>query len=352
MIRAKAPGVGYSSIVAIGEEISKIEKETGEQWLKLHRGVMDVTTIDVSSVTKEMDFNDKSLHQYGGNDGHPELITEIKKGFPDTAKVLVTPGGMAALDLVISSLEGNTVWIPQLHWGSWNKILTLNMKETKSFDDMSLHNFRPRGGIVMLCYPSNPTGYCPSEKEIRDFTAYAENNGITIILDLPYWDLLKETSIKDLISRNVIYVSSFSKSIGLSGYRVGYVATESEDLYQSMRTRSLYKYNSISTLPQKIIAELLKKDSLSSYMDETKAHIAKNIGLLKERGLLANIYPSDPIGPFAIISMEAEELYKYRISAVPLKSFAIDRKPAYERMCRISVAVRHDIFREYICRIK
>lgn len=347
MMRAKEAGVGYSSIVAIGEEISKIEKETGEKWLKLHRGVMDVTTIDVEPIAASLDFNDKSLHQYGGNDGHPDLIREVKKGFSDESKVLVTPGGMAALDLVISSLDGTTVWVPQLHWGSWSKILTLNGRETKAFDDMSLHNFRPRGGIVMMCYPSNPTGYCPSEKDIREFAAYAENNGIALILDLPYWDLLKGTSLKDLTSNNVIYVSSFSKSIGLSGYRVGYVATESEDLYQSMRTRSLYKYNSISTLPQKIIADLLQTEEPTRYSEETKQHINSNISLLKQKGLLADIYPSDPIGPFAIVNMSSEELRKHRISSVPLSSFAAGSKEDYAGMSRISVAVRHDIFREY-----
>lgn len=352
MIRSKSPGVGYSSIVAIGEKVSEMEKKSGEKWLKLHRGVMDVTSIDAASAAANIDFNDPTLQQYSANDGHPDLIAEIQKGFSDKSRILVTPGGMAALDLVMSSLEGSTVWIPYLHWGSWSKILTINGKETKGFDDMTLHNFRPRGGIVMLCYPSNPTGYCPSEKEIRDFAAYAENNGITLIIDLPYWDLLKGTSLKDLTSENVVYISSFSKSIGLSGYRVGYVATESDALYQSMRIRSLYKYNSISTLPQKIIAEIMKTGEVDRYQEETRNHIRMNISLLKEKRLLAPIYPQDPIGPFAIVQMEEAELNKYRISAVPLESFAIDKKHAYGKMFRISVAVRHDIFREYICRIK
>ncbi len=55
--------VTYSSIVAIGENISKLEKETGDKYLKLHRGVMDVTNIDINSLDLKLDLNNNKLQQ-------------------------------------------------------------------------------------------------------------------------------------------------------------------------------------------------------------------------------------------------------------------------------------------------
>ena len=49
-MKINTANVTYSSIVQIGENINKIEKETGEKYLKLHRGVMDVTTLDIDSL--------------------------------------------------------------------------------------------------------------------------------------------------------------------------------------------------------------------------------------------------------------------------------------------------------------
>lgn len=70
--------VKYSSIVEIGEKVSVLEKDTNETYLKLHRGVMDVDLIDLNSFMTEFDYNQKSIQQYGGNDGDVKFIEVIK----------------------------------------------------------------------------------------------------------------------------------------------------------------------------------------------------------------------------------------------------------------------------------
>ena len=347
-MRVNKATVTYSSIVKIGENIQKLEKESGLKYLKLHRGVMDVTNIDINSIELNLDLNSLATQQYSGNDGHPELIRTIKEEFNLEGNVIVTPGGMAALDLIINSLENKTFHIPTFHWGSWNKILTTHEKEIKTFNDFELENFRPRSGVVMLCYPSNPTGYCPNFNVISEFINYSKENGITVILDLPYYHLFNDNKISELLLDNVILVSSFSKSIGLSGYRVGYISTKNEELYNTLTIRSLYKYNSISTLPQIIIAELLKeKKAVREYKDITVEHITKNIKYLTDNGLLFDDYSSIPVGPFAVINIGFERLLENRISSVPINNFALVKERVYDNCSRISVAVNHDLFKEY-----
>jgi len=347
-MRVNTATVTYSSIVKIGENIQKLEKESGLKYLKLHRGVMDVTNIDINSIGLNLDLNSLATQQYSGNDGHPALISAIKEEFNLEGNIIITPGGMAALDLIINSLENKKFYIPTFHWGSWNKILKTHEKEIKTFNDFELENFRPRSGVVMLCYPSNPTGYCPDFKTISEFINYSKENGITVILDLPYYHLFNDNKISELLLDNVILVSSFSKSIGLSGYRVGYISTKNDELYNTLTIRSLYKYNSISTLPQIIIAELLKeKKVVREYKDITIEHITKNIKYLTDNGLLFNEYSSIPVGPFAVINIGFERLLENRISSVPINNFALVKERVYDNCSRISVAVNHDLFKEY-----
>lgn len=345
------PTITYSSIVKIGENVQKLESDTKLKYLKLHRGVMDVTNIDINSLGIDLNLNDLKLQQYSSNDGYTELIGKIKSEFNlNEHKVIITPGGMAALDLIINSLSEDKFYIPNFHWGSWNKILKVHSKSISTFNDFNLSEFNKTDGVVMLCYPSNPTGFCPKTEDIINFLKWSKNNGVTIILDLPYYYLFKD--VNDELSNhfydNVILVSSFSKSIGLSGYRVGYISTKNEALYDTLKTRSLYKYNSISTLPQYIIYKLLcNKTVVNDYKEETIKHISNNITYLKDNGLLSNIYTLDPIGPFAIININHEVLLKNRISSVPLNSFTLNKEETNNDLSRISLAVNHEMFVEY-----
>jgi len=174
--------VTYSSIVKIGELAAKLEKETGDKYLKLHRGVMDVTTIDLNLISQTIDFNQKKIQQYGGNDGDAGLIDTIKNKFHlNNHYVITVPGGMATLDVVINSLSDKTFWVPKYHWGSWNKILTIHNKDIKTFDDFDINNVEVGEGVVMLCYPSNPTGYAPKFEDLKTFVEVCKKRNQTPI---------------------------------------------------------------------------------------------------------------------------------------------------------------------------
>jgi len=348
--------VTYSSIVKIGEDVQKLEEESGLKYLKLHRGVMDVTNIDINSLNLKLNFNDPKLQQYTGNDGYPELVKKIKDNFNlENHQVIVTPGGMAALDLIINSLGDENVYIPNFHWGSWNKILKTHNKKIYTFDDFDLKPFidsykHRKDGIVMLCYPSNPTGYTPSLETIKDFLNWTKENNTTVILDLPYYHLFNkgDDGLVESLHDNVILVSSFSKSLGLSGYRVGYIATKNKTLFKVLRTKALYKWNSTSILPQYVISKLLDdKKVVENYKNETIENIKKNIDYLEDNNLLFDNYTQRPIGPFAVINVGYEQLLNWRISSVPLNNFANMKKREHENCSRISVAVRHELFKEY-----
>jgi aspartate/methionine/tyrosine aminotransferase len=269
---------------------------------------------------------------------------------------------MATLDLVINSLSEDNFWVPKYHWGSWNKILKIHNKNINEFDDFNIGNFKAydsllgTSGVVMLCYPSNPTGWSPYFEDLKKFLEHSKEKNITVILDLPYYYLFNDLDnpIHELFYDNVIVISSFSKSMGLSGLRIGYIATKNQELYNSMKIRSLYKYNSISTIPQQIINKLLTtnngKVALENYKRKTQDSIKRNIQYLKDRGFLFDEYPSTPTGPFAIVNINFDILLFNRISSVPLHKFSLNRT-VNTQYSRISVAVPHELFKQYFDKI-
>lgn len=347
------PNVKFSSIVDIGERVQKLELNGGK-FLKLHRGVMDVASIDLSFI--DLDLNQKSFHQYGANDGDENLINSIKYYYNlNNHDVIICPGGMSTIDIVVNSLSDITFWVPKYHWGSWNKILKIHDKDIQFFDEFELSRFRPTKGVVMMCYPSNPTGWIPDMNELVDFVNYCNINNITIILDLPYYHLFfNSLSISNLFLDNVIIISSFSKSMGLSGYRIGYVATLNKNLYRALRVRSLYKYNSISNIPQYIITQIISTSvgriALCNYREVTKLEISKNIKFLKENNLLWKDYPSDPVGPFCVINREFDDLMSFNISSVPLDKFTLSGDKCHH-LSRISVSVNNSDFVRYFDKV-
>jgi hypothetical protein len=76
-MKVKHSPVGYSSIIKVGEKVNELET-IKDSYLKLHRGVMDVDTIDINSLMSGFDYNQNSIQQYGPNDGNHNLIKSIQ----------------------------------------------------------------------------------------------------------------------------------------------------------------------------------------------------------------------------------------------------------------------------------
>jgi aspartate aminotransferase len=101
--------VTFSSIVGIGQKVSKAEKESGEEYLHLNRGVNAVTNVDLSNVVKNINPNTKEYQMYAPNLGLETLRRNIiKEYFPSLSteqftNVTVMPGGMPGLDLIIQT---------------------------------------------------------------------------------------------------------------------------------------------------------------------------------------------------------------------------------------------------------
>jgi aspartate aminotransferase len=356
--------VTFSSIVGIGQKVTKAEKETGEEYLHLNRGVNAVTNINLSGVIKNIDPNTKEYQVYAPNLGMEKLRRSIvAEYFPsehtdEFTNVTIMPGGMPGLDLIIQTLNVDNIIFPKFYWGSYSKMATIRGKSFSFYDELSEldESQLNHNTCVFICDPNNPTGIKLDDDELYHQICKLNAAGVTIIFDSPYRKLFNLFVYKmDLFDRisnmsNVIVCESFSKSLGISGARLGFVWCNNKEFNAELNIRILYEFNGVCSISQLLVNELLTSDegrkAVREFREITGEHIFKNIKYLKDNGLLVKeIYGDDiPRGMFAIINMAEDFLFKNKIGAVGLDKFVHHDKDMYSSYSRICLSVPHDMF--------
>ncbi len=355
----------FSSIVGIGQKVNKAEKESGLKYLALNRGVNSVCQIDLSKIIPMIDFQSKDLQVYAPNLGTDSLRQSIlKEYFPsqnDVSKLSITPGGMPALDLIIQTLNVETILFPKFYWGSYSKMATIRNKSFSFYDDLDSIDVSKLNDstCIFVCDPNNPTGTKIDDDKLISKLNQFNNSGAVTIFDCPYRRLFKEQlpfRMFDNVSKleNVIISESFSKWIGLSGLRIGFIWCNNKSFNEELNIRLLYQFNGISTASQLIVDKVLStpegKQAQKEFRKTTVENIILNINYLKSNDLLVDeIYNGEtPWGIFSIINQSEDNLFKNRIGAVGLDKFVYHEKDKWSDFSRICVSVEHSIFKEYM----
>lgn len=359
----------FSSIVGIGQKVKKASLESGERYLELNRGVNAVTEIDLSEVMKKIDFNSKEFQVYAPNLGLESLRKVIVSEYFPSRKmthgfennIAITPGGMPALDLVIQLLNVENIYFPKFYWGSYSKMATIREKSFSFYENLKEFDLDKLNdsSCIFICDPSNPTGVKLDDNELYEMIEKINRTGAIIIYDCPYRKLFYEDDFFDRISHfeNVIITESFSKWIGLSGLRLGFIFSNNKDFNSELNIRLLYEFNAVSSPSQIIIEKVLSSDAGKLARDRFKKitvdSISKNIEYLHQNNLLVReIYgDSKPMGIFAVINKSEDFLFQNKIGAVGLDKFVYYDKDTWSSYSRICVSVEHELFKSFINKI-
>lgn len=360
-MKIKKSNVTFSSIVGIGQRVQKSSKETGREYLQLNRGVNAVTNINLTNVIKEIDPNSNNFQIYAPNKGLESLRSNIlKEYFPsknNIENVSITPGGMPALDLILQILDVDKFLFPNFYWGSYSKMASIRKREYDFYDDLNHLNEMSKGNeCVFICDPNNPTGKKESDELLFDTIKNITSKGTIVIFDCPYRKLFYNDDFHNRISHleNVIITESFSKWMGLSGLRIGFIYSNDKEFNEELNIRLLYEFNAVSAPPQIIIDKILTTDNgrieLDKFRKETVSHITDNIKFLSDNNLLVDeIYKGEiPVGIFSIINKSEEFLFQNRIGAVGLEKFSGKEKEKWSDYSRICVSVPHDKFKSFM----
>ncbi|HEX3437307.1 MAG TPA: aminotransferase class I/II-fold pyridoxal phosphate-dependent enzyme [Pseudacidobacterium sp.] len=140
----------------------------------------------------------------------------------------------------------------------------------------------PHTKAIYYNTPQNPSGIVFSREEAEEVAAFAKKHNLIVIADEAYEDLVYEgehVSIASLpgMAERTISTYTFSKSYGMTGWRVGYVVAK-EPFMTGLRKLVLYSVNGVSTPSQWAALDALSMSQ--SFLDKRKEEYRERRDLL------------------------------------------------------------------------
>ncbi len=170
-------------------------------------------------------------------------------------EIMMTIGASEAIDLALRSLiePGDEVLIPDPAYVAYSPCTLLNYgvpKVVKTFESdgfkLTAENLEKeitdKTKVVILPYPSNPTGAIMTEDELRPIADVIIKHDLVCISDEIYGELTygrRHFSIAALpgMKERTVLISGFSKSFAMTGWRVGFACGDNALLRQMIKIR-------------------------------------------------------------------------------------------------------------------
>jgi len=246
----KALNVSESSTLAISAK-AKAMKQQGKTVINLSVGEPDFDTPNhiKAAAINAIETGFTKYTESSGTLSLREAICEKLKqdnGLEYTpAQIVVSNGAKHSLTNIFSAILNpkDEVIIPAPYWLSYPEMAKLAGGQCKFvYADMS-ENYKitpkllaqvlsPKTKAIVLNSPSNPTGMVYTKNELEDIANFAIEHDLFVISDEIYEKLIydgnKHYSIasfgKEIYDRTIV-VNGFSKSYSMTGWRIGYTAS-------------------------------------------------------------------------------------------------------------------------------
>ena len=248
---------------------------------------------DLLQLEKDSEENFKKLWLgYTESQGEPQLRQEISKLYKNIKQdeILVHSGAEEAIFNTMNIIleKGDHIIVPAPCYQSLYEIansigceITLwhtYEKDNWIFDiDFVKKNIKNNTKLLIINFPHNPTGSLISYEELKELVNLSEKYGFTIFSDevykyLEYSQKTQLPSVCDL-TENSISLNVMSKSFGLAGLRIGWLATKNNELYKKI---AAYKdYTTIcNSAPSEYLATIALKNK--------EVIVNRNLNIIKE----------------------------------------------------------------------
>jgi aspartate aminotransferase len=275
--------VGFSDIVQIRNKVLALRKAGHAVW-GLHGGepFFDTPEPIKQAMTDALAANHT---RYAPSSGVEPLRAALTTKLQQRNKipcleenVLITAGGAHALYSAFQCVldPGDDVLVFSPYWTPIRDLITgaqarpLLVPTTSARTTglrKALENYAtPNTRAIYYNTPQNPSGVVFSRKEAEEVAAFARERDLIVIADEAYEDLVYDTehfsiaSLPGMFDRTIT-AYTFSKSYGMTGWRIGYLVAP-EPYLTGLRKLVLYSVNGVSTPTQyaAIAALALSKD--------------------------------------------------------------------------------------------
>ncbi|MCJ7688156.1 MAG: aminotransferase class I/II-fold pyridoxal phosphate-dependent enzyme [Clostridiaceae bacterium] len=316
--------------------------------------------------------------EYTSNAGIFELRNEISKFLYGTGinyladEIVVTVGGSEALLSAFAAFlnPGDKVLVPSPGYPAYESCVklfgaevvnyNLNSDFTINFDELNKLINEKNPKLIVVSYPSNPTGAALSYKERDKLSQILKEKNIYIISDEIYSSLCYEkyyslAQINELRDR-VILVGGFSKMFSMTGLRVGYVCASTYIMENIIKVHQ-YNVSCASSISQwgayeGLISCMNDVNNMKMEFEKRKEYVYKRLNemgmdVIRPRGAFY-IFPS-----IKKYSMKSEEfcdrlLYEGKVAVVPGSAFGLGG----EGFIRISYSYNLEMLKEGLDRME
>ncbi len=185
---------------------------------------------------------------YTANSGLLELRQSISEyltrsyaiDYDPHEEIIITVGGSEGIDLALWSLinPGDEVLIPEPCFVSYGPCATLTGGVPVMVPCTMENGFKvqiedleksvtDKTKILLISYPSNPTGVTLVKSDLEKIAAFAIKHDLVVICDEIYAEVsygIKHTSLASLpkMHERTILISGASKAFAMTGWRIGY----------------------------------------------------------------------------------------------------------------------------------
>ena len=273
--------IGVSPTMKIAAQAKEM-LANGEDLIDLSVGEPDFPTPqNVKDAAKRAIDNNET--KYTVNQGRVDLRTaianklKIENGLDYSSnQIIVSTGAKQSLYNAVQSLihEGDEVILLSPYYVSYPEMVTLAhgksvvIPTTEETDfnitpDQLLKAITPFTKLLIISYPTNPTGASYNKKELEAIAAIVEEKKIFVLSDEIYENLIYDdnkfvsfASLGEEIKRRTIVVNGFSKSYAMTGWRIGYAAGP-EDFIKAMNKIQSHSTSNASSISQAAAFEAL-----------------------------------------------------------------------------------------------
>jgi aspartate aminotransferase len=205
-------------------------------------------------------------------------------------QIIATVGGRCAVFLCIAStlLSGDEAIIFAPAWPAYENcvrdvggrpiiIPTFLEKNWEPNIDYLLKYINKSTKMIILNNPNNPTGKIFDEKLLKQIVDVAKEKNILILSDEVYsnFSFTPFKSILEFPECNQVYVSSFSKKFGMTGFRIGYAISDIGTIEKMGRLQNLILTSVPEFVQHVAIAALDCVDEAQKYAKTIKDRIKR-----------------------------------------------------------------------------
>ena len=292
----------------------------------IHVHHLNIGQPDINAPKQAMEVvknNQLDLLPYGSSEGSLGYRKALTKYYEQHGinispqEIIVTTGASEALAFTLNSIcdAGDEIIIPEPFYANYNGFAaaaSVNVVPVVSlFDDQfklpALSKIEAKISAktraILLCNPSNPTGYLYTKEEITALGQLALKYDLFFIVDEVYREFIHDDNMQHYsvlqlegLEQHAIMIDSVSKRYSMCGARVGAMVSRNKDL---LATALKFAHLRLSPATYALMASEAALNAPASYLENiVKEYTARKETLIKAFEQIEGVRVSNPTGAF------------------------------------------------------